>query len=95
MTKVSASERIGLDTGETADWRSNAHMDMAMEMATVVTSIALQTAGEDTLESMERNKNGKRRRRNEVPGSGRAHGECKSCMDRAAQEQTRELAQLH
>jgi len=47
-------------------------MDMAMEMATAVTSIAAETAGEDTLEPMERNGNGEQRRRSE--GLEEPHG---------------------
>jgi len=57
MTEVRGSERSGLDTGGAADGRSDAPMDMAMEMVTAVTSIAAETAGEDTLEPMERNEN--------------------------------------
>jgi len=66
MTKVRGSERSGLDMGKAADGSSDAPMDMVMEMATAVTSIAAETAGEDTPELMERNDNGKRRRRSEV-----------------------------
>jgi len=43
--------------GEAADGRSNTPMDMAMEMATAVASIAAETAGKATLEPMERNEN--------------------------------------
>ena len=75
MTEVRARERTSLDTGKAADGRSDAPMDMTMEMATVVTSIAAGTAGEDTLEPMERNENGKRRRRSEVPASAWALGD--------------------
>jgi hypothetical protein len=67
MTKVRGSERSGLDTGEAADRRRNMPMDMAMEMVTAVRSIAAKTAGTTILEPMERNKNGKRRRRSEAP----------------------------
>jgi len=45
MTEVRGSERSGLDTGGAADGRSEAPTDMAMEMATAVTSIAAETAG--------------------------------------------------
>jgi len=44
-------------------------MDMAIQMTTAVTPSAAETAGEDTLEPMERNENGKRRRRSEVPAA--------------------------
>jgi len=74
MTEVRGRERSGLDTGGAADGRSDAPMDMAMEMATAVISIAAVTAGEDTLEPMERNENGKRRWRSEVPAAAWALG---------------------
>ena len=57
-----------------ADRRSDAPMDMAMEMTTAVTSITAGTAGEATLELMERNENGKRRR-SEVPATAWALGD--------------------
>jgi hypothetical protein len=94
MTEVRVSERRGLDTGEAADGRSDAPMDMAMEMATAVTSIATGTAGEAALEPMERNENGKWRR-SEVPATAWARGDWRSRIERAAQQQARELAQLH
>jgi hypothetical protein len=50
-------------------------MDMAMELATAVTSIAAETAGKDPLEPMQRNENAKRRRRNEVPAAAWALGD--------------------
>ena len=52
MTEVRMRKRSGLDIGEAADGRSDAPMEMAMEMTTAVTSIATETAGEDTLELM-------------------------------------------
>jgi len=70
-------------------------MDIAMEMATAVTPIAAETAGEDALEPTERNENGKRRRRSEVPEAAWALGDWRTCMERAAQQQARKLAQLH
>jgi len=94
MTEVRVTERRGLDTGEAADGRSDAPMDMAKEVATAVTSIATGTAGEAALEPMERNENGKRRR-SEVPATAWALGDWRSRMVRAAQQQARELAQLH
>jgi len=95
MTEVRGSERSGLDTGGAADGRSYIPMDMAMETATWVTSIAVETAGKDTLEPMERNENRKLRRRSEVPVAAWALGDWRSRMERAAQPQARELAQLH
>jgi hypothetical protein len=95
MTEVRGSERRGLDTRGAADGRSDAPMDMVMEMATVVTSIADETAGEDTLEPMEKNENGKRRRRNEILAATWGLGDWRGLMERAAQQPARELAQLH
>jgi len=95
MTKVRGSQRCGLDTGEAADGRSDAPMYMAMEMATAVTSIAAETAGEHTIVPMQRNRNGKRRMRSEVPATAWARGHWRGRMVRAAQQQARELAQLH
>jgi hypothetical protein len=94
MTDVRVSERRGLNTGEAADGRSDAPMDMAMEVATAVTSIAAGTAGEAALEPTERDENGKRRR-SEVPAIAWVLGNWRSRMERAAQQQARELAQLH
>jgi flagellar motility protein MotE (MotC chaperone) len=65
-----------------------------MEMATAGTSIMAETGGEDTLEPVERNENGKRRRSSKVPATERALGDCRSPMGRAAREQTRELAHM-
>jgi hypothetical protein len=70
-------------------------MDMVMQMATAVTSIAAETAGEETLEPKERKVKGKRRRRSEVPAAVWPLREWTSRMERAAQQQARELAQLH
>jgi hypothetical protein len=42
---------------------------MAMAMATAVTSTAVETAGKETLEPMERNENSKRRISSEVPAT--------------------------
>jgi len=77
------------------DGMRDAPMDMAMEVVTAVTSITAETAGKDTLEPMERNENGKWRRRSEVPVIARALGDWGSRMEHTAQQQARELAQLH
>jgi hypothetical protein len=95
MTEVRVSERSGWDTGGVSDWRSDAPMDMAMEMATAGIAIVAETADEATLEPMERNENAKRRWRNEVTGTAWARGDWGSCMEHAAQQQACELAQLH
>ena len=80
MTEARESERSGLDIEEVADGRCDAPMDMAMEMATAVTSIAAETAGPTIFEPMERNENRKRRRR--------------SRMQRTIRQQAQELMQL-
>jgi hypothetical protein len=54
---------------EVADRRSYAPMHIAMEMETAVTPIAMETAGETSFKPMERNENGKQRRRSDVPGT--------------------------
>jgi hypothetical protein len=61
-------------------------MDMAMEIATALTSVAVETASEDTLERMERNENRKRRRSCEAPATAWALG---------GQQQACELPQLY
>ena len=70
-------------------------MDVAMEMATTVTPIATETTGATIFEPMERNENGKRRRRSEAQATSLAPGDWRSRMERAAQQQAREIAQLH
>jgi len=57
-----------------------------------VTPIAAETAGATIFEPMERNENGKRRRRSEAPATA---GDWRSRMERATQQQAREVAQLH
>jgi len=62
MTEVRGSERSCLDTGEAADRRSDAPLDMAMDIVMAVMSIAAESAGEDTIVPIERNENGNGRR---------------------------------
>jgi len=95
MTEVRVIERSGLDTGGAADRGSYAPMDMAMAVATAVAAIAAGTPCERTIEPMERNENAKRRRGSDVPATAWALGDWRSRMERAAQQQARELAQLH
>ena len=95
MTVFRVTERSARDMGGAVDGRSDTPMDMAMEIATAVTSIAVETAGEDILELMQRNVNRKRRRSSDVPAAARALGDRRSRMERAAQQQASELAQLH
>jgi len=66
MTEARVSGRSDLDKGEAGDGRSDAPMDVAMEMATAATPVAAETAGTTIVEPMERNENGKRRRRSEA-----------------------------
>jgi hypothetical protein len=92
MTEVRESERSRLDMEEAADWKSDAPMDMAMELATVVTSITVETAGATTFELMERNENGKPRRKSDAPA---APSDWRSRMDRTIRQHAEELTQLH
>jgi hypothetical protein len=95
MTKVRGRGRSNLDTGEAGDGRSNAPMDMAMVMVTTVTPIAEESTGATIVEPMERNENGKRRRRSEAPATALAPRDWRSRMERAAQQQAHEIAQRH
>jgi hypothetical protein len=95
MTEVRVRVRRRLDTGGVADGRSDAPMDMAKEVATAVVAIAAETVREDTLESMERNEIGQRRRRSEFPATAWALGNWRSRMERVAEQQACELAELH
>jgi hypothetical protein len=61
-------------------------MDVAIEMATGVTPPAAGNAGECRFEPMERNENGKRRRKSEAPVTGLAHGDLRSHMEREASQ---------
>jgi len=69
ITEVRGSKRSDLDTGEAGDRRSDAPMDVAMEMATMATPIAAETAGAAIFEPMERNENGERRRMSKAPAT--------------------------
>jgi hypothetical protein len=92
MTQFRGSERSDLDVGQAGDGRSDAPIDMALEMATVATSIAAETAGITIFELMERNENGKRRKRSEAPAT---HRDMRSRMERTMRQQVQELTQLH
>ena len=95
MTEVIGKKRSDLDTGEAGDRRSDAPMDVAMEMVTTVTLIATETMGATIFEPLERNENGKQRRRSEAPATTLAPGDWRSRMERAAQQHACEVAQLH
>jgi len=57
MTEFRVSRRSDLDAGEAGNERSDAPMDVPMEMATVATAIAAETAGATIFKAMERNEN--------------------------------------
>ena len=67
MTEFRVSGRSDLDVGEAGNGRSDAPMDVVMDMATAVTSIAAETAGATIFQPMERNEKGQRRRRSKAP----------------------------
>jgi hypothetical protein len=67
-------------------------MDVAMEMATATTAIGAETVGATILEQMERNENGKWRRRSKAPAAPR---ELRSRMERMIRQQAQDLMQLH
>jgi hypothetical protein len=92
MTKVRVSVRSVLDTGEAGHGRSNVPMDVAMERATAVTSIATETVGATIYEPMERYENGNRRRRSKVPAPT-SDWRCR--IERTIQKQAQEQTQLH
>jgi len=67
-------------------------MDVALEMATAATAIAVETVGATRFGLTERNGNGTRRWMSEVPA---APSEWRSRMERTARHQAQELTQLH
>jgi len=92
MTEFRVSIRSDLDAGEAEKERRAAPMDVAMGMATAARYIAADTAGAAIFEPMQRNKNGKRRRRSEAPA---APSDCRSRMERTIRQQAQEPTQLH
>jgi len=82
MTTARVSRRSDLDTGEVGDGRSDATMDVAMEMAMAATSIAVECAGRTIAEVMERNEKGMQRRRSEAIVTPFAPSEWRSLMER-------------
>jgi hypothetical protein len=95
MTEVRVSGRSDLDAGEAGDGRSDASMEVAMEMATAATPVAAETAGATIVEPMERNENGKRRRKIEAPATALAPSDWRSRMERMVRQQAQEQMQLH
>jgi len=65
--------------GEAGIGRSDMPVDVAMEMTTATTSIAAETAGRTIFQLMERNENGKRRRRSDAP---QAPSDWRCCIGR-------------
>jgi len=92
MTEFRVSGTSDLDVGEAENVRSNAHMDVEMEMTTAATSIVAETAGATIFEQMEKNESGKWRRRNEFP---EAPSDRRSSMERTIRQQAKDLTQLH
>jgi len=91
MTEFRVSGRSDLQAGGAEIGRSDAPMDVAMEMATA-TGIAVGTVGAGIFELMERNENGKRRMRREDPA---APSDWRSRMESTRRQQALELTQLH
>jgi len=92
MSEARVSERRDLDTGEMGEIRSDAPMDVAMEMTTVATPTA---TGATIFEPMETNENGKRRSRSEALATALAASNWRSRMQRKMRQQAQELTQLH
>jgi len=86
ITEVRDSERCELGTGEAADVRSDSPKDTVMEMATAVKSIAPETAGKDSHETLQSNEHRKRKRRSELPATTWALGDWRCRMHHAAQQ---------
>lgn len=85
------SERCDLKISESGEQSSNAPVDVASKMATVVTSIAFENEGPTVFEPMERNENTKQRRRNQALA---AHSDWRSRIERTIQQQPQKLMQL-
>jgi len=92
MTEFRVSVRSDLDAGEAEQGRSDAPMDVAMEMATATTPVAAETVGAAIFEPMKRNENRKQRRRSEAPA---APSDWRSRMEMTTRQQAQELTQLH
>ena len=79
MTEFRVSGRSDLDAGEAGVRRSDAPLDVAMEMMTAAKSISAETGGATRFEPMEGNDKRKWRMRSEAPA---AHTNWRSHMDR-------------
>jgi hypothetical protein len=91
MTEIRVSGRSDLGMEEAGNGRTDAPINVAMEMATVATPIAEETVGTTIFQLMYRNVNGKRRRRSEAPA---AHSDWRSRIERTIRQQSQELMQL-
>jgi len=69
MTEARVSERTNLDMGEAGDRRSDAPLDVPMEMTRAATPTPRETAVATMSEAKERNKKRKRRSGNEAPAT--------------------------
>jgi hypothetical protein len=81
-----------MDVGEAANWTSDASMDLAIKMVTAATAIATETVGATIFDPIQRNENGKRRKRSETTA---APSDWRSGMEQTIQQQAQELMQLH
>jgi hypothetical protein len=72
MREARVSERSDLDKGEAEARRSDELMDVAMEIPTVATPSAGETASTTLFELMERNENGQRSRRSRAQATAMA-----------------------
>jgi len=95
MTEARETGRSDLDIGDAGDGRSNAPLDLAMEMATAETPVNAETVRATIVEPMERNENRQRRRRSTVLATAVAPGNRRSRMERKMHQQAQELPQLH
>jgi hypothetical protein len=84
MTGFRGSKRSDLDAGDGGGGRSEAPLDMAIEMATAATSMAAETVGLTISELIMSNKNGKRKRKSAAP---EAPSDWRSRLQKTIQQQ--------
>jgi len=92
MTEFRLGERSDLDAGEVRDNASDAVLDVAMEMAAVVTSTAEEIQGTPIFERTERHENGQWGTCCEAAGSP---ADWRSRMEWSRRQQAEDLMQLH
>jgi hypothetical protein len=97
--KTEVRARGDMDMGGARDGVRNAPtvmtMEMAMAVGTAVIPTAVDTASTATPQPVERNQNGKRRSRSKAQATEVDPGDWMSHMEQTAQQQARELAELH